>query len=161
MSTLPTEIEARLREEVDRRGLVLLDLRRRGQTNTTVVEVIVDALDRGVTLDEITELSRWLGAMLDESEEDSVAGRSRLEVSSAGLDRPLEQPWQFRKNVGRLLKLTFQDEEGKKLTEVFRLVDVQEDALSVLPYSKKPKPAGEPRSIPLASVAKAIVEPEF
>jgi ribosome maturation factor RimP len=160
MGIFPADLDARLREEVASRGLTLLDLRRRGQMNTTVMEVIVDAEERDVTLDEITELSRWLSSRLDELEE-SVPGRYRLEVSTGGLDRPLEHSWQFRKNVGRLLKLTFEDESGKKLTETYRLVDLHDDSLSVLPYSKKPKPAGEPFSIPLARISKAVVEPEF
>lgn len=160
MSILPADLEAQLADEMTQRGLLLLDLRRRGQTNTTVLEVIVDAEMRDVTLDEIAALSRWLSARLDEIE-DSVPGRYRLEVSTGGLDRPLEHAWQLRKNVGRLLKLTFEDESGMKQTAIYRLVDLNEDSLLVLPYSKKPKPAGESLSIPLSRVSKAVVEPEF
>ena len=43
MAFLPEHIEKRISGEVAARGLVLLELRQRGQRNTTVVEVIVDS----------------------------------------------------------------------------------------------------------------------
>ena len=160
MTFLPEHIETRLREEIARRGMVLLDLKRRGERGTTVLEVVVDSED-GVKLDDLTELSRWTSALLDEDEE-AIPGRYKLEVSSAGLDRPLEHLWQYRKNFGRLIKLTFDDESGTRKTELFRLIDLHDDMLTVAPAKKKPVKGEEVHiSIPLAQVARAIVEPQF
>ena len=86
MGFLPENIEGRLRDEVTRRGLVLLEIKRRGERGSTVIEVIVDS-EEGVKLDDLTELSRWTSALFDEAE-DAIPGRYKLEVSSAGLDRP-------------------------------------------------------------------------
>ena len=162
MSFLPEHIEARLRDEVARRGLVLLDLKRRGERGTTVIEIVIDS-EAGVKLDDLTELSRWTSALFDEAEEE-IPGRYKLEVTSAGLDRPLEHLWQYRKNVGRLLKLTFEDESGMRKTELFRLSAVDDDSLSVTPKSQKngrSKVAEEPIVIPLSRVVRAIIEPQF
>lgn len=160
MAFLPENVEARLREEITRRGLVLLALLQRGQHNTTVLEVIVDA-ERGVDLDEIAELSRAIGAILDEVE-DQLPGRYRMEVSSAGLDRPLEHLWQYRKNIGRLLKITFDDERAGVQTDVFRLNGIDEEGLSLeTRRGGKGGKGGEAVVITFDRIRKAIVEPEF
>ena len=161
MGVLPDDIEERLRQEVERRGLVLLELRRRGQRNSSVLEVIVDS-ETGVALDELAELSRWVGALLDTAEE-ALPGRYRLEVSSGGLDRPLEHEWQYRKNIGRLLKVTFDDETGARRTEIVRLTDTNPEGITVEPAKSrgKAKPLPEPLTIPLERITRTIIEPEI
>ncbi|WP_229401142.1 ribosome maturation factor RimP [Micromonospora okii] len=73
-----------------------------------VVRVIVDA-DGGIGLDAVAEVSRAVSAALDAAEESSgdiLAGEYQLEVSSPGVDRPLTLPRHWRRNVGRLVKVT-------------------------------------------------------
>ncbi|MEU8298301.1 ribosome maturation factor RimP [Micromonospora sp. NPDC048909] len=73
-----------------------------------VVRVIVDA-DGGINLDAVADVSRAVSAALDAAEESSgdiVAGEYQLEVSSPGVDRPLTLPRHWRRNVGRLVKVT-------------------------------------------------------
>lgn len=73
-----------------------------------VVRVIVDA-DGGIDLDAVADVSRAVSAALDEAEEtggDIVAGEYQLEVSSPGVDRPLTLARHWRRNVGRLVKVT-------------------------------------------------------
>lgn len=73
-----------------------------------VVRVIVDG-DQGINLDAVADVSRAVSAALDAAEEsggDIVAGEYQLEVSSPGVDRPLTLPRHWRRNVGRLVKVT-------------------------------------------------------
>ncbi|MBM0235767.1 ribosome maturation factor RimP [Micromonospora sp. STR1_7] len=73
-----------------------------------VVRVIVDR-DGGIDLDAVADVSRAVSAALDAAEEadgDIVAGEYQLEVSSPGVDRPLTLPRHWRRNVGRLVKVT-------------------------------------------------------
>ncbi|MFC7550202.1 ribosome maturation factor RimP [Plantactinospora sp. GCM10030261] len=73
-----------------------------------VVRVIVDG-DAGVSLDAVADVSRSVSKALDRAEEtggDLVAGEYQLEVSSPGVDRPLTLPRHWRRNVGRLVKVT-------------------------------------------------------
>ncbi|MEU7845423.1 ribosome maturation factor RimP [Micromonospora sp. NPDC049114] len=73
-----------------------------------VVRVIVDA-DGGIDLDAVADVSRAVSAALDAAEEtdgDILAGEYQLEVSSPGVDRPLTLPRHWRRNVGRLVKVT-------------------------------------------------------
>jgi ribosome maturation factor RimP len=160
MSVLPENIVEQLQAEIDRRGLVLLELKRRGQRNTTVIEIIVDS-EQGVSIDDLAEINRWLSALLDEHE-DAIAGRYRLEVSSAGLDRPLEHDWQFRKNIGRLVKLTFDDEKGGRTTTTFRLLGIDDNGVTVGSAGKNSKKGGgEELTIPRERIERVVIEPEF
>ncbi|NJC68246.1 ribosome maturation factor RimP [Planosporangium thailandense] len=89
--------------------LEALSLKRVGRRHQ--VRVIVDS-DEGVNLDAVAELSRDISAALDEAEEsggDLVPGEYELEVSSPGIDRPLTLPRHWRRNVGRLVKVTVAD----------------------------------------------------
>ena len=73
-----------------------------------VVRVLIDK-DGGVTLDDIAEVARALSDLLDEAElaePDLLGGAYVLEVSSPGVDRPLTEPRHWRRNVGRLVKVT-------------------------------------------------------
>ncbi|GII20605.1 ribosome maturation factor RimP [Planosporangium mesophilum] len=75
------------------------------------LRVLVDS-DEGVNLDRVAILSRDISTALDEAEESGgelVAGEYELEVSSPGTDRPLTLPRHWRRNVGRLVKVTVED----------------------------------------------------
>jgi len=80
------------------------------------VLIIVDG-DNGVTIDDCANLSREIAKNLDES--GWLDESYLLEVSTPGLDQPLMMLRQFKKNVGRGLKVKLQTEnvEGK-LSEV-------------------------------------------
>jgi ribosome maturation factor RimP len=83
-----------------------LSLSRAGRRH--VVRVIVDR-EGGVNLDAVAEVSRAVSGALDHAEDaggDLVAGEYQLEVSSPGVDRPLTLPRHWRRNVGRLVKVT-------------------------------------------------------
>ena len=63
------------------------------------LQVMVERADGAtVSLDDCTLLSRALGALLDA--DDPVPGNYDLEVSSAGIDRPLVRPEDFRRFAG-------------------------------------------------------------
>ena len=69
-----------------------------------VLKVVVDR-DGGFGLDDVATLSRELSAVL-EQDDDLIPGSYVLEVSSPGVDRPLTEPRHWRRNIGRLVKVT-------------------------------------------------------
>jgi ribosome maturation factor RimP len=70
------------------------------------LEVYLDS-DSGITFDICKKVSRYLESYLDES---GMLGEDYLlEVSSAGVGRPLLWPRQYRKNIGRNLQVTLGD----------------------------------------------------
>ncbi|GGM36146.1 ribosome maturation factor RimP [Micromonospora sonchi] len=93
---------------VDGAGYDLEDLSVSRAGRRHVVRVIVDA-DGGINLDAVADVSRAVSAALDAAEDsggDIVAGEYQLEVSSPGVDRPLTLPRHWRRNVGRLVRVT-------------------------------------------------------
>lgn len=80
------------------------------------VIVLVDG-DNGVNIDDCAELSRQLSKALDET--GLIDDRYVLEVSTPGVDQPLRLQRQYRKHVGRTLKLKMNDRTlDGKLMEV-------------------------------------------
>ncbi|MBC8146095.1 MAG: hypothetical protein H7X80_10965 [bacterium] len=159
MGFLPHSIEQRLRDEIERLGLVLVDLRLRGERGSTIIEIVIDAEVDYVSIEQLAEINRWSGELFDEIEAE-LPSRYRIEVSTPGLSRPLEHQWQYRKNVGRLLKISYRDDAETVRSDLFRLVDMAGSALILAPKGRK---KGEEQSltVDVDRVVKAIVEPEF
>jgi ribosome maturation factor RimP len=127
--------------------LDLEDVEVRSAGRRRIVRVLVDG-ERGVSLDQVAEVSRSVADALDESD---VLGDTpyTLEVSSPGVDRPLTLPRHWRRNVGRLVvahsggtdltgRISSADEEGVELD--------LEPGLRRLPYS---------------TISRAVVQVEF
>ncbi|MGD8148317.1 ribosome maturation factor RimP [Ornithinimicrobium sp. Y1694] len=111
-----------------------------------------------LSLDEIAEATRTVSDALDG---DDVMGEApyTLEVSSAGLDRPLSTPDQFRRNVGRLLKVT--PSGGSDVgTTTGRLVRSHADGIQLEVTSGKGA-ATSTVDLPWSAVEKAAVQVEF
>jgi len=68
-----------------------------------IIRVFVDRTE-GITIKECAEISRFIQKSLNRDEEDF-----ELMVSSPGLDRPLQVWEQYRKNIGRSLKIKLND----------------------------------------------------
>lgn len=107
--TLEERVASIVEEILTDPKLFLVGVTVRGVKGSRVVEVYVDG-DEAVGLDVLAGLSREISFMLDT--EDFIAGRYRLQVSSPGLDRPLEQKRQYVKHVGRTLRIKFEDADG-------------------------------------------------
>ena len=87
-------------------GYVLLDVSedKRGR----YIRVVIDS-EGTVTLEDTAQLSK---SLRDSNEIDArFPGGFRLEVTSPGLDQPLQYPFQYQKNIARQLKVTFMDGE--------------------------------------------------
>ena len=95
--------------------------------NRIVVEV--DGMS-GVTIDDCVAVSRQIESNLDREQEDF-----ELQVSSAGIDKPLRARRQFEKNIGREVKIVLQDSAELK----GELLEVGESLKVKLPASKKKK----------------------
>ena len=149
MQTLPEKVEAFAREAIAGTPLYLVEVEVRGQKNARVVRVFVDA-DEGVNLDTCAQVSRQLGFLLET--DDTIDGKYRLEVSTPGVDRPLADPRQYKKNVGRPLSVRYEAEGGKK----HHTGTLEEAGDETFVLSVKGRP--EPLTIPYAAVTKATVE---
>lgn len=100
-----------------------------------------------LSLDEIADSTRAVSEVLDDGE---LMGQApyTLEVSSSGVDHPLTTPAQFRRNVGRLIRLDRTDDTHVEA----RLVAAGPDWVLL---------EGSPDPIALDTVHQARVQVEF
>lgn len=95
------------------------------------IQIFVDT-DLGITIEQCSLLSRKIGQYFDEN--DLIEFSYELEVSSPGVSNPLILPRQYKKNVGRELKvITNHNEkyEGK-------LTNFEEDFITLEVERKNP-----------------------
>ncbi len=124
------------------------------------MSILLDS-DEGITIQECARISRKLGQELEEK--NIIEEAYTLEVSSPGLDQPLKLIRQYRKNIGRDLKVTMLS--GEILTG--NLVEVKEESIVLqLPAPKKKSklPVDEAAlrpEIKLSDIAKAIIQVSF
>ena len=69
--------------------------------------ILIDG-DQGINIDRCAEVSRRTAAVLEE--EDAIQTPYILEVSSPGLEHPLKLLRQYKKNVGRNIKVQLHDD---------------------------------------------------
>lgn len=89
---------------VEELGIHLVDVVVRGEHGRSLVEVFLDT-DTGISTERCAEVSRLLSPIIDTYE--GLRGSYTLVVSSPGLDRPLKHPWQFSRNIGRVLQIKY------------------------------------------------------
>lgn len=116
------------------------------------IEVFLDG-DHGVTIDDCSMISRFIESQLDRETEDFD-----LEVSSAGLSRPLAFPRQYRKNTGRGLQLTLND--GQKISGILKTAHDTGIEL-LIPAVKKTRQPEQLIQISYSDIKKALVEISF
>ncbi len=88
-------------------GLELVDLLLGGSPKRPNIQIFVDG-PQGVRLDDCAQVSRALGARIEETGDPFPAGYS-LEVSSPGLDRPIRSEADFRRNLGRKVQVQLRE----------------------------------------------------
>jgi ribosome maturation factor RimP len=144
-----------------RHGVELLDVELLGEGARKVLRVTLDKESgdtasgdkaSGVSLTDCTAVSRDLGAVLDV--ENVIDGRYVLEVSSAGLDRPLKDKKDYMRNMGKLVKIVTTVKVEGQNSLVGRLTAADDDYISL------ELPGGSAR-IPYADISRARLEIEI
>jgi ribosome maturation factor RimP len=105
--------------------LILMDISE--NTRSNFIRVVIDA-ERPVTLDDTTNLSKKLRN--DDELDIRFPEGFRLEVTTPGLDKTLESPFQFRKNIDRKLKINFSNGDGTQ-TITGTLIDANDTCVYI------------------------------
>jgi len=120
------------------------------------IMVVLDG-DDGVSIEDCAELSRNLSEALDS--DTSVDDNYVLEVTTPGLDQPLKMKRQYKKNIGRVLKVKLIDETRP---EEGKLTSVTETYITLEQKTGKGKKVEEKAmTIPFSSIDKAFVTVSF
>jgi ribosome maturation factor RimP len=111
--------------------------------------------DNGVTLQDCIDISRAIDQNLDREEQDFS-----IEVASAGVSSPLKNNRQYKKNVGRTLKVKTLSGEVIEA----ELVQANDESIVLKWKSREPKKIGKgketvenQREIPYSEIKEAIV----
>ena len=135
-------------------SLFLIDL---NINDSNKIIVILDG-DNGVQLRDCINISKAIDANLDREEEDFA-----LEVASAGVSLPLKLVRQYKKNIGRVLKIKLQSQTIEAM-----LLEVSDENITVEWSSREPKKIGKGKEtvlhnekIPFQDIIEAVVTITF
>ena len=133
----------------ERKDIYLVDLKISAGND---VVVILDG-DESLSIQDCLDASRAIEFNLDREEVDFS-----LQVMSAGLSEPLKLPRQYKKNVGRELEVTTEEE----------LLEADEEKIVLMLRYRRPKLVGkgkedveEQREIPYQSIKRAMIVIKF
>lgn len=102
MAEIKEKIEELVNSHLIDDSIYLVDVEVAGGRSARKVTVLLDS-DQGVSIDACARLSRSLSEDLDQL--DLLEGNYSLDVSSPGLDQPLKLQRQYKKNIGREVKV--------------------------------------------------------
>ncbi len=134
----------------DKASLFLVDI---SISDSYKITITLDG-DTGVNLQDCIDVSRVIENNLDREEQDYS-----LEVASAGVSTPLKLVRQYKKNIGRTLKV-------KTATETIEatLENATEESITLSWIAREPKKIGKgketleyKRDIPYSDIKEAIV----
>lgn len=134
----------------------LVDVTVSGGSSQKKVVVVLDG-DKGVTIVDCAKVSRGLAAMLDEQE--LIAQNYTLEVTTPGLESPLKLVRQYKKNIGRTLKVTLKDKSQLR----GKLQEASDSGIRLESEYKNEKKKIETKEveIPYEQINKALVQISF
>ena len=134
---------------VTRAGFVLEEVTVTPVGKRRLVAVVVDCEDRNPSLDEVTVVSKEVSAILDNYTQMGEMPFT-LEVTTPGIDRPLTLGRHWKKNIGRLVKIT--PKTGEKY--IGRIASVNDNAVTI-------EIKGKESEISFAEISRAQIEVEF
>ncbi|MEY3115621.1 MAG: hypothetical protein RL611_335 [Actinomycetota bacterium] len=134
---------------VTRAGFVLEEVTVTPVGKRRLVAVVVDCEDRNPSLDEVTVVSKEVSAILDNYTQMGEMPFT-LEVTTPGIDRPLTLGRHWKKNIGRLVKIT--PKTGEKY--IGRIASVKDNAVTI-------EIKGKESEISFAEISRAQIEVEF
>ena len=87
-------------------GIYLYSASLHGTGKNRTIKVIVDT-ESGVTLNQCQQLSQKISDVFYRKE--VFQGEYRLEVSSPGINKPLERPFEYKRSIGRMLNVQYHE----------------------------------------------------
>lgn len=156
MSELKQAIEEIVEKHLPDENHFVVEVIMAEKAGKTTLSILIDA-DEGLNIQTCANVSRAVSEELEAK--DLISGAYVLEVSSPGLDYPINSRRQFQKNVGRELKVL--RTTGEEL--VGKLVEVETSGVKILVKKKEKgkKATEEEVTLPFEEMKKTIVQVSF
>ncbi len=152
----PLERIRQLASEIaDDLGVELVRVTFSGRGKKGLLRVFIDKRG-GVTIGDCETFSRRFEALLDV--EDMIKSSYVLEVSSPGLDRPIQAKEDFERYTGRLIRIVTKERIENQTFFVGRLIETGEGWIRVLLEDRK---APKHIYIPFEAISRAHLEVEM
>ncbi|MDA0986344.1 MAG: hypothetical protein O3A55_01850 [Bacteroidetes bacterium] len=119
--TLIDELKIEIEKLISETDYFLVDLIIRGDKSYRVIEVYIDT-EKGITIDECSKIGIEIQSVLNKN----YPWQYRLEVSSPGLDKPLKDIRQYKRHIGKNIKISFEEYKLEKI-EIGEIKDVKEN----------------------------------
>jgi ribosome maturation factor RimP len=144
-------------KELEYDDCFLVDLK----VNNKKVEIFLDS-DESITFLKCRKVSRFIEAVIDE--EQWLGEKYTLDVSSAGVGKPLKMTRQYLKNIGRDIEVKIYGEEKERV--LGELMAASDESISVyyeevVKEGKKKKRLEITREIPRSEIKEAKIKISF
>jgi ribosome maturation factor RimP len=148
VTTLPPRVQELAERVAAAHGVDVLELALRRQGRSQVLSVVLDAED-GVDADAVERVTKQLSHELDEA--DPLPGSYTLEVTTPGLDRPLQTGRDFRRQRGHEVEV-LREAAGERPRSQLRgvVVDADDQAVTL-------EVGGSQVRVPLSDVVRGKV----
>jgi len=143
---LINELRVIIGDFLKNQNLDLADLIYRYEGRDLVLRVLVDKPEGGITLDECAYLNNEISRVLDEK--DMLQQRYILEVSSPGLDRPLNSKNDFLRCINKRVRVFLNEPINAKLELDGIITEIKDDSVYI-------DIIGETIEVPLSKITKA------
>jgi ribosome maturation factor RimP len=122
-------IQENAKQVLDPLGFELVELKIIRSNNELILRFLIDRVEGGITLNECAQLNRDISQLLDEK---NIIGQEyNLEVSSPGLDRPLQEGKDFRRVLEKIIHVFLKEKQEEKLEFEGRLVRLEKEGIVI------------------------------
>ncbi len=149
---LSTKVWNLIEPVVSSLGLELVDIELNEMNRKALLRVFIDKKE-GVSIDDCTNVSREISALFDV--EDPIPRAYVLEVSSPGIDRPFKGLKDYKKQIGKTVRVVTHEPIDKQTFFVGKLEEAGEDSIVLL------LPKDRKIVLPYTNISKARLEVEI
>jgi ribosome maturation factor RimP len=113
-------LDKTLKSMIEAEGFRFYDTQITKENEQTVFRILITKDDGHISIEDCVKVNHIVSPFLDV--EEPMSGKYILEVSSAGIDRPLETPRHFQLSIGQKLKIKTLD-KSKYIGNLLKVLD--------------------------------------
>jgi len=106
------KIDGALKRYVEQKPIEVVDVKISSNNNHMAIQILADHRSGGISLDECTALNKFITGHIEE--EEWITDQFTVEVSSPGIDWPLNKKSDFDRTLGRKVQFQLNDPVDSK-----------------------------------------------